>query len=289
MMERLLTRLSETVSPYLLAAVGLLLILSAHVGREQLRTQGLDLQQTEQLLAQLQDQSAQMASHYQALADLKAQDVNQFKEGMSNIALSRKALFESGLSLQEEKRLLEKQWEIMTTYLQIDPTLQRIFLMRGDQPLESYPIAYVPFQAFGGVAEAAPHVIRIVSKERFANPERGQSEMVNGKLQWEPPQVGTSVRSNALGEFVIFTNSHVILHGPPKNDTDHAAFPHLCFGLSSEAARKIYQESFIGTHIVMAPMPLSHGVGSSTAMTVSSGSLVSPVTIDSSTKGLHGN
>jgi hypothetical protein len=190
-------------------------------------------------------------SRIQDLAELKSHDLEIFKTGMANLAQSKKALYESGLSLQEEKRLLENQWNIMTTYLVIDIPLQRIILMRGDQPLESYPFSYIPIKAFGNLTDPLPKTVRITSKERFANPERGEAREVNGRLEWTPPQIGTSVRSNALGEFVIFTNSRLILHGPAIKPEDHEQFPHYCIGLSREAARALYRHSFIGTKIVV--------------------------------------
>src|SRR5690242_1977797 len=58
-------------------------------------------------------------NRYHDLMELKEADVSKFKSGMSNTAQAKKMLFERGLSLQEEKRLLEKQWEIITTYLVI--------------------------------------------------------------------------------------------------------------------------------------------------------------------------
>jgi hypothetical protein len=185
------------------------------------------------------------------LDTLKRTDVEQLKAGLGGHAMSEKSLFESGLSLQEERRLLEKQLDIMTTYLMVDPSLLRVFLMRDVQPLQSYLIAYLPLRAFGAAPAFLPHVVRIVSKERFAHPERGRSEDVNGSLQWVPPQVGTSVRSNALGEFVMFTNSALILHGPPLRPEDHERFPHICLGLDQEAARRLYRGSYIGTKIVL--------------------------------------
>jgi len=279
-LSRLADRLSVVVHPVLVGMAGLMLLGSGYVLQRMLQAHIELLQADLRALTQIHEQALLADSHYQDLADLKAHDVDQFREGMSNLALSRKALFEAGLSLQEERRLLEKQWDILTTYLQINPSLQRVFLMRGDQPLESYLIDYVPIKAFGGLPETPPRVVRIVSKERFASPERGKSEMVNGKLQWVPPQIGTSVRSNALGEYVVFTNSHVILHGPPRNTADHEAFPHLCLGLSLEAARKIYQDSFIGTKIVIssAREDIARAMASSPA-----------VAVDTTTKGLHGN
>ena len=249
--DRVLTRLSKKVHPATLGAVGLALLAAGYGLHHLLQTRLQTLQAIDRQLSQVNASSDVAANHYQSLADLKSQDTNKFKESLSGIAQSKKTLFEAGLSSQEERRLLEKQWEIMTTYMTVQIPLQRIFLMRGDQPLESYLINYVPLKAFGGAPATVPRIVRIVSKERFANPERGKSEMVNGKLQWEPPQVGTSVRSNALGEYVLFTNSRLILHGPPKNEADHEAYPHLCLGLSLEAARNLYQHSFIGTKILL--------------------------------------
>ena len=102
-----------------------------------------------------------------------------------------------------------------------------------------------------------PSTVRIVSKERFAHPERAKSEMVNGQLQYTPPQVDTSVRSNALGEYVMFTNSRLILHGPPLNSDDHEKFSHICLGLDLDAARKLYNSSFIGTKIILTNVNVS--------------------------------
>jgi hypothetical protein len=203
-------------------------------------------------LARVLDQTAAAREHIESLNLLKGTDLEQLKAGISGHALTQKSLFESGLSLQEERRLLEKQLEIITTTLLVNPALQRIFLLRADQPLQSYLISYIPVRAFGGAPEILPASVRITSKERFAHPERGKSEEVNGTLQWTPPQVGTSVRSNALGEFVMFTNSPLIIHGPPLNEEDHEKFPHICLGLDREAARKLYRGSFIGTHITLS-------------------------------------
>ena len=203
-------------------------------------------------LAHTIEQAASAREHMSSLQTLKMMDLEQLKVGLGGHAKSEKSLFESGLSLQEERRLLEKQLEIMTTSLLVNPALQRVFLMRAEQPLQAYLISYIPLRSFGGAAVSLPATVRIISKERFAYPERGKSEQVNGSLQWVPPQVGTSVRSNALGEFVIFTNSALILHGPPVNAEDHEKFPHVCLGLDQEAARKLYRGSFIGTKIALS-------------------------------------
>ena len=202
-----------------------------------------------------------------SLAEMKSKDLALFRSALSRLTESRRALYEGGLALQEEKRLLEKQWEIMTTYLKVDSEAGKVHLMRGEQSLESYAVLYATAQAFGvasssGVAvstapapvlRAPPPVTTIVSKERFAHPERGKSEQVDGQLQWEPPQVGDSVRANALGEYVMFTRGSLVLHGPPKRPKEHAAFPHYCLGLSWAIARRLYGNSFIGTKILFKP------------------------------------
>jgi len=212
----------------------------------------------------------------QALLTTKSSDVKQFKNSFMGTAKTQKDLFESGLSTQEERRLLEKQLEIMTTRLVVNPALQRVFVMREEQPLESMLIRYIPLRAFAGAPVTLPGTVRILSKERFAHPERGKSEIIDGKLQWSPPQVGTSVRSRALGEFVIFTNSKLIFHGPPVSDEDHERFPHVCMGLDKESARRIYRSSFIGTRVQLSnvnieavPLPLPQaGATRTSSMTV---------------------
>lgn len=259
-------RLFQTLHPaiILLAAAALL---GGVIGLQRWLQQAVENQDRElALLTSRAEQITLAKEHYQSLKDLKDIEVAQFKAGFSGTAKSNKDLFEAGLSLQEERRLLEKQLEIMTTYLVINPALQRIFLMRDGQPLQSYLLSYIPLRSFPSpeallasttsptVTESAIHlpgVVRIVSKERFAHPERGKSEEVNGRLQYTPPQVGTSIRSNALGEFVMFTNSGLIIHGPPVNPDDHEKFPHICLGLDLDAARKLYRSSFIGTKVIL--------------------------------------
>jgi len=271
--------LFKSVHPALILLIGLAILwglwslqqwLQRLTDRQALFISGLD-KQVEQL--------TMTHDHYLSLENLKAADVARFKAGFSNTARSNKSLFESGLSLQEERRLLDKQLEIMTTYLVVNPALQRVFIMRGDQPLQSYLIDYIPLRSFptltsspadvsggsstltsldSGLQSAGmtaklklPSVVRIVSKERFAHPERGKSEVVNGQLQYTPPQVDTSVRSNALGEYVMYTNNRLIIHGPPLNTDDHEKFSHICLGLDLDAARKLYNSSFIGTKIYL--------------------------------------
>jgi hypothetical protein len=266
--QRLQQRIHDSAGPWSVAIAAVLVVVGLDQGRYWLDRQIEPEEYTARRLGRTGESLTQVLDHMQAMRDLKSRDVARFKNGFSDLARSRKTLFEAGLSLQEERRLLEKQLEIMTTYLTMEPALGRIFLMRGEQPLESYLINYLPPRTFPDpmalVTSATgqlisvptappplPAVVRIVSKERYAHPERGQSEQINGALQYNPPQVGTSVRSNALGQYVMFTNSKVVLHGPPLNEEDHQKFPHVCLGLDLEAARKLYRGSYIGTKILL--------------------------------------
>jgi hypothetical protein len=237
------------------ALLGAALVGGLDAGRREMTQRLLDEKAMHQQLRKTLEGVDVANEHARSLRELKMSDVEQFKAGISGQALNQKTLFEAGLSLQEERRLLEKQLEIMTTYLMINPSLQRVFLIRGDQPLQSYLIRYFPLRSFAG-APPVPAAVRIISKERFAHPERGKSEEVNGRLQWTPPQVGTSTRANALGQYVIFTNSRLILHGPPVDPEAHERYPHVCLGLDLDAARKLYRGSFIGTKIVLTGAPV---------------------------------
>ncbi len=188
----------------------------------------------------------------ESLVDLRRKEVERMKLAIQGDAQSRKALFEEGLTLQEEKRLLEKQLEIMVTAFRVDVQTKRLVLLKGEQAVESYPAQYLPPLGFGAtLPRPLRSMARVTSKERFAHPERGEVKDVNGKLEWIPPQVGTSVRANALGEYVTFTDSGLILHGPPAKPEEHAAFPHYCLGLDLATARQLYRKSFIGTRILI--------------------------------------
>lgn len=192
----------------------------------------------------------------QALNDLVRRDFKRAKTTAAALTQSRKALYEGGLALSAEKRLLEKQLEIMTLWLRIDGAGDKVHLMRGEQSAESLSLAGAKARAVGGDARPLPKSASILSKERFASTERPKSDQNGGLLQWEPPQVGTSVRANALGEFVLFTREGLVLHGPPLKTAEHEAFPHLCLSLPLPVARNLYTKSFIGTKILLeAPKP----------------------------------
>lgn len=192
----------------------------------------------------------------QALADLVTRDLKRAKASAASLTMSRKALYEGGLALSEEKRLLEKQLEIMSLWIRIDEAGDKAHLMRGEQSAESLPLAGAKARAVGGDARALPRSATVISKERFAATERPKTDPGAGLLQWEPPQVGTSVRANALGEFVLFTREGLVLHGPPLKAAEHEAFPHLCLSLPRPAASRLYSQIFIGTKILLeAPKP----------------------------------
>lgn len=189
----------------------------------------------------------------QALNALVTRDFARAKASAATLSQARKALFVGGLALSEEKRLLEGQLEIMTFWIQVDENADRIHLMSGDQIVESRPLEGSRARAVGAPARPLPRAAAIISKERFAATERPKSAQVGGLLQWEPPQAGTSVRANALGEFVLFTKEGLVLHGPPLKAPEHEAFPHLCLALTRAAARRLYTRSFVGTKILLTP------------------------------------
>jgi lipoprotein-anchoring transpeptidase ErfK/SrfK len=121
-------------------------------------------------------------------------------------------------------------------------------IMRGDNSQKDLPLAG-PLKVYPS-SGTVPGTMRAVSKERFANPTRARVEQKDGKLDWEPPQVGTDPRSGALGEYVVFTDGPLVLHGPPPKKKLHEAYPHACAGLTAAAAKRLYDSSFIGTRII---------------------------------------
>lgn len=184
------------------------------------------------------------------LRDLKSKDAADYKKALGALAKSKRGVYEAGASLQEEKRLLEKQLEIMTVYLEVKEETGKISLMRGDHSLNDYPFQYSPLRVFGAVRQPMPPAVRITSKERFAQPQRGKVEEVSGGISWEPPQVGKDPRSGGLGEFVIFTDGPLILHGPAPKKELHDAFSHVCAGVTAYTAQKLFESAFVGTKIL---------------------------------------
>ncbi len=202
--------------------------------------------------AHLLQLSCESLEQLKAMRETKLQDLRKYKQILKDMAKSKRAVYEAGISLQEEKRLLEKQLEIMNTYLELDEDGQKIHLMRGEQSLQSFSFLNFPILVFGEESRPMPQSMRIVSKERSARPERGKVEEVDGKLKWSPPETGVYERNKALGEYVVFTDGPLILHGPVAKDAvkHHESFPHLCAGLTLYSARKLYSEVYIGTKII---------------------------------------
>jgi|GEM_PF-2087009 len=187
----------------------------------------------------------------QSMRDLVATNLERAKSNAAKLSRSRRVLFEGGLALAEEKRLLEKQWQIISTYVLVDPAVDRVQIMHGEAIDESLPLKGARPRAVGGDKRAPPMRATIISKERYAHTERGKSEQVEGRLDWEPPQVGTSARARALGEDVLFTREGLVIHGPPLDKKEHEAYPHLCLTLPLSTARKLYAQTFIGTTVVI--------------------------------------
>lgn len=190
-----------------------------------------------------------------SLKELRLKDIAGYKEALRTLSGSKKKAFDTGAALQEEKRLLEKQLEIMTTYLEVDEEAGKIRLMRGDQALKDLPFSWFPLRALGGEARKMPSPSRVVSKERFAQPSRGKVEQRDGKINWEPPQVGKDPRSGGLGEYALFTDGPLVLHGPPLKKELHEAFPHLCAGPTLYTARRLFESVFVGTKIIYKAGP----------------------------------
>ncbi|HVA66264.1 MAG TPA: L,D-transpeptidase [Elusimicrobiota bacterium] len=245
----------EKKRPSLIILAALILLAALNALRVKLKSAALASRRQAAALAQNLDGAQDALADVESLRDLKKDELSRAKRVILSLTRSRQALYESGLELQEEDRILQKQWDMLSTYLQVDLGSGRISVMRSGQALESYPVRDSPPRAFGGEDKPLPRIVRIVSKERYAAPARGKSEEVNGHLEWQPPEVGTSARASALGEFVMFTDSPLILHGPPKSTAAHAAYPHDCLGLSWPVARRLYRGSFIGEKIWIAGQP----------------------------------
>ena len=195
--------------------------------------------------------SADYAAELNSVRELKAGNSTRTRAAMADMVKARRTLYETGLSLQEEKRLLEKQLEIMTTYLELDQENGKINLLRGDQVIKGFPFSYVPLMSAGKEKIAVPELCRITAKERFAAPERGKAEKTEAGLTWDPPQSGETLRDKALGEYAVFTNCPLILHAPVANAALHDAYPHLCAGLTLYSAKALYDNVFIGNKLLI--------------------------------------
>lgn len=250
-MDRRLRALDRRVGALGLAAAGGLLLAGLWLLGKWVSARAVLAAEDRAALSVARDDLALDLAERQALSELVSRDFARAKASAATLTRSRKALFEGGLALSEEKRLLEKQLEIMILWIRLDEEADKVHLMRGDQIAESLLLAGARARAVGGEPRALPKSATILTRERFASPERPKSEQVGGQLQWEPPQVGASVRASALGEFVLFTKEGLLLHGPPLKAAEHEAFPHLCLALPRAAASRLYTQSFVGTKIVL--------------------------------------
>lgn len=187
-LDDVVQKISKRSHPAAVFTAGVLVLAVMNVARVRLREKTLERQKELSALAEVTEDSVDSLNDAASLREMKLRDLERFKTELAKLTKSRRALYEGGLQLQEELRVLEKQWEVVSTYLLVDEGDKKIHLMRGDQSLESYPVAYSPPEAFGDQTKALPTVSTIISKERFAHPERGKSEQVDGQLQWEPPR-----------------------------------------------------------------------------------------------------
>lgn len=183
---------------------------------------------------------------------LKRRDVENTKAAMIGLARRQKLYYEGGLALSEERRQLEKQAELLATHLEIDPA-GVIKVMKGGQTAKEYSVGELSCwegSPTGGTLKA-PKTAVVTSKEFHAHPERGRVELQNGQLLWTPPQTGSVERTAALGQYVIFTNTPLIIHLPSKDRQAHEAYRHCCIPLAATSARKLYGSVFIGARLSM--------------------------------------
>ena len=251
--DRLLRRLDRRASLPALLAAGALVLFACWALQSWMTARARLAAADGETTAAALDDLDQELSERQALRDLVARGLTSAKKNAASLSRSQRALFESGLAISEEKRLLEKQWEIMTTYLLVDLAGDRVQVMRGEEALETRPLSGARPRAVGGETAPMPKLATISSKEPYAHVESGKSEVTDGRLDGEPPQVGTSVRARALGENVRFTREGLVLHGPPLDKAEHEAYPHLCLSLPAATARLLYERSFIGTRVRIQP------------------------------------
>jgi hypothetical protein len=236
--------LEKSVSKWVLIPLGAIVLVGMDQARLRLEHAANEAQSRYAWLEQTTADDAYAIDQIRALRDNRGEDLAAVKGGLAKLTQSRQSKLETGIRLQEEKRLLEKQIEILTTYLLIDPDAEKVSVMNGGQALVSYPMRIDP-------DEELPHVMRIISKERYAHPEPGKYEEVDGKVHWEPPQAGTSVRANALGQYVLFTDGPLIIHGPPKKKEEHDKYEHACLHLDLAVAKRLYEKTFIGSKILV--------------------------------------
>jgi hypothetical protein len=176
------------------------------------------------------------------------------KSAMTDLARAKKAYYEAGLALNEEKRQLEKQAELLSMHFKTDPA-GGFRVMKGDQAIKDYKTKELSCWQ-GESAEVAlkvPKTALVTAKEFHAHPQRGKVDLQNGRLLWTPPQTGLVERTAALGKYVIFTNTPLIIHLPSADRRSHEAYRHCCLPLEPAGAKKVYDSVFVGARIAVEP------------------------------------
>jgi|GEM_PF-1532429 len=249
--KKTLERAQALSAPEIFRLASLILLILAFGAQIQISRFGRKMRALEESRRKAADYAAELRSVRQVKAGRSAET----KAAMSDMVKAKRTLYETGLALQEEKRLLEKQLEIMTTYLEVDQETSKINLSRGDQVIKDFPFAYSPLLSVGKENIPFSSLCRITAKERFAAPERGKTEKTEAGLQWSPPESGETARDKALGEFVVFTDSPLVFHAPVADAALHNAYPHLCAGLTLYSAKALYDKVFIGNKVLIKAVP----------------------------------
>src|SRR5437016_1353376 len=104
----------------LTAAVAVFLVVSLHAAGTRLNAEAARARTAAASLDAAASGVEEALDGARVLRDLKARDLASFKAGLARLTGSRRALYEAGLELQDEKRQLEKLWEVLTTYLLVD-------------------------------------------------------------------------------------------------------------------------------------------------------------------------
>jgi hypothetical protein len=190
-----------------------------------------------------------------SLYTLRARDVRSTKKAMTGLARKQKTYYEERLALAEERRLLEKQLELLETrFVAADGKLKAV---RAERVSQEFGLAG---QATCWAEEGAPSVVvpasaQVTAKEFYAHPERGKVEMKDGTLIWTPPQVGTVSRQEGLGQYVLFTNTSLVVHLPPRDKVAHESYAHCCLPLDKKTAKSAYDAVFIGARLALQAEP----------------------------------
>ncbi|MBI4056073.1 MAG: L,D-transpeptidase [Elusimicrobia bacterium] len=195
------------------------------------------------------EETATAVETAEVINSMKTKDIQKIKSVLVSQTKTQKKFYEENLILADEKRQLEKQWDILITYLMLDAETGKLKLMKGDQAAKNYKVE--PVQCWGNYILENNKPITVTSKERFAHPERGRVEIQEGQLNWIPPQVGPASRNLALGEHVLFTNTSLILHAPAKDKQQHEAYPHCCIPMRSGTAKQVYDAVYVGSRILV--------------------------------------